>query len=220
MCKPIVNTSPPLRQPTPSFKPQIVYSKNMSEAIGVVLNTTIDAVNATLQNTSSQLVSAATKMKPTEASSSIVGVMGDSLNISQTTTAAPLTDNLKAMTTTSLSEEISQLSLVHLFAWILLFAAITLMTVILLNCCLHSQKDSAYSAAKGDDAEEMHGKAAVLPSVSTPSPHPEGPSSGTSSSTRLLASRGNLARQQFLESRKTGSAAKCYGGTDSTSAAA
>lgn len=122
------------------------------------------------------------------------------------------------MTTTSVSDRASKLSLLHLLAWFLLFATLTMTTVVLLNWCLRSRQSAAEANEAEEAEEEMSAKALVLPSSSTTQGTlAEGPNSASSSSSRLLASRGNLARQQFLESRKTsGNNMKNYGGTGTT----
>ncbi|KAG5500374.1 hypothetical protein JKF63_03466 [Porcisia hertigi] len=133
------------------------------------------------------------------------------------TTEPGLVDNVNKMTTASFSERVSQLSLVHLFAWFLLFATVTMTTVVLLNWCLRGLQVTTEDI--DDDDEEMSNKAAVPATDSSQGTHSGPLGSSLSSSSRLVTSRGNLARQQFLESRKTSSAAKNYGSTGSTSSA-
>ncbi|KAG5498197.1 hypothetical protein JIQ42_03001 [Leishmania sp. Namibia] len=227
MGQPIGEAAPFPPRTVTSFKPEIIYQNKTSGEIARAINVSIDAVNATLRNLSSRLGSAVATLKPTTlaptfpmvASSGSSVVTGNNFVMTTTTTAAPLRDGLNTMDTTSLSEQVSQLSMVHLLAWFLLFASMTLLTVVLLNCCLRSQQDAADAAENDGDDEELRSKFAVASSVISQGTHIEGPSSATSSSSRLLPSRGNLARQQFLESRKTGSAVKSYGGTASTSPA-
>ncbi|CBZ28410.1 conserved hypothetical protein [Leishmania mexicana MHOM/GT/2001/U1103] len=207
----------------PCFTPEIIYSNETSERVERAINTTMDAINATLHNASSRLASAAAALAsntsaqplPIAGPSGARCVMEDNFTTARTTTNAVLKDNLNA-TTTSLSGHAPHLSLAYFLAWLLLFVTITVTTVALLNCCLRSKHGSAYSGEKGYGDEEMCGKTAVPFSVSTQSMHAEGLSGTPSSSSRLLASRGNLARQQFLESRKTGSTPKSYGATTST----
>ncbi|CAJ1990190.1 hypothetical protein conserved [Leishmania donovani] len=222
----IASSVPPSPSLKPCFKPQIIYSNETSERVGRAINATMGAVNTNLHNASSRLASAAATLAsntsaqplPIAGSSSRRCIMEDSFTTARTTTNAVLNDNF-TKTTGSLSGHASNLSLVHLLAWFLLFVTITVTTVAFLNYCLRSKHGSAYSTETGYGDEEMCGKGAVPFSISTQSVHAEGLSGTPSSSSRLLASRGNLARQQFLGSRKTGSNPKCYGATASTSPA-
>ncbi|KAK7201026.1 hypothetical protein NESM_000162300 [Novymonas esmeraldas] len=208
----VEDTAPPQPRAARPLKPQIVYlNQSVSATATRAVNATKDAVNRTLSAASSYLASAATH------TTSDAAAAESNITAARSTTDAPFTEDLNKMTTTSLSERVSQLSLVHLLAWFLLFATMSVTTVVLLNWCMRSRQSSADAAGDDGDDEEMPGKAGVPSSWSVQSSHTEGPSSATSSSSRLLASRGNLARQQFLESRKTGSAPKDYGGTSLTS---
>ncbi|CAG9577112.1 conserved hypothetical protein [Leishmania major strain Friedlin] len=222
----IASSAPPSPQVMPCFKPQIIYSNETSERVGRATNATMDALNAVLHNASSQLAAATATLAPNTSAQPlpIAGrsgrhcVMEDNFTTARTTTNAVLNDSL-SRTTGPISRHVPHLSLVHVLAWFLLFATITVTTVTFLNYCLRSKHGSAYSAETGYGDEEMCGKTAVPFSVSSQSVQTEGLSGTPSSSSRLLASRGNLARQQFLESRKSGSNPKCYGATTSTSPA-
>ncbi|KAG5474280.1 hypothetical protein LSCM1_03060 [Leishmania martiniquensis] len=210
----------PLQAAAP-FKPEIIYASKASEELARLVNASIDGANGTLHNASTRVASAAAALLSTTSPpllsistpSGSSSASRDHLVMTETTTTSLLKGGIDTVDTKSLSEHVSQLSLLHLLGWFLLFAAITVLTVVLLNWCLHSQNDAAND---GDD-EEMCGKSAVSSSALAQGTHTEGLSSATSSSSRLLPSRGNLARQQFLESRKTGIAVKSYGGTASTS---
>ncbi|GET89966.1 hypothetical protein, conserved [Leishmania tarentolae] len=220
----IASPEPPSPHTKPSFKPRIIYSNETSGTVGCAINATVNVLNATLYNASSRIASAAANLTFNTSAQPLntVGPSGgrcgteDHLATTPAITNARLDDNL-SRTTMSQNGNNSNVSLMHLFTWFLFFVTITVTTVTLLNYCLRSNHVSSYAAEKGNDDEEMCGKAAAPFSVSTPGAHAEGQSSSPSSSSRLFASRGNLARQQFLESRKTGSTPKFYGATASTS---
>lgn len=237
---PGTQTPMPLTTPSPGrpLHPGVVYTKGISSSAAHAFNATVSAANHTLKNASHRAAAAmhnvTAALTDSSSSSSWASRPDDSaawpapnttrhflpgLNVTATQTprGRPLIDDLNKMTTTSFSERVSQLSLVHLFAWLLLVVTMMVTTVVLLNWCLPSQQEAADAAdgGDGDDGEEMRKKAGS--SEFSAGSHTGGLSSGASSSSRLLASRGNLARQQFLESRKAGgAAAKDYGATSAT----
>lgn len=223
----IVDTAPPPPRSLAPQKPVCAYMNATASTAGRVLNTSMHAVNSTFHNISHHVISGANKtikavsgatMSAVEAVESAGAAASNTTTTTATTTRAPATttehpwtEDLNKMATTSVSERASSLSLVHMFAWFLLFATLTMTTVVLLNWCLRSSQ-TAVDDHDDDDDEEMPAKAFVLPSSSsTQGTLAEGTNSASSSSNRLLASRGNLARQQFLESRKTGGTTKNYG---------
>lgn len=230
---PIVrDTAPPPPRAAPSYKPTIVYVNKTAGAVARVFNDSVHTVNATVRNTTHRIAAAVNQTARVLAEETVPAVTGavrstaatpsakPSSTTTTTTTDAPWSDDLNRMTTTSVSERASHLSLLHLFAWFLLFTTLTMTTVVLLNWCLRSRQSAVdkEEEEEEEEGEEMPTKAFVLPSSSsTQGTLGEGPSSASSSSNRLLASRGNLARQQFLESRKAGGNVKNYGGTGTAS---
>jgi hypothetical protein len=211
------DTAPPPLRPAPPYKPTISYvNKSVTEAATRVFNASVHSVNVTLRNASHRVAAAVNHTAKSMNRETTPVAQGTALRTTTTTTtmtAVPWSDDLNKMTTTSVSERASHLSLLHLFAWFLLFTTLTMTTVVLLNWCLRSRQASADSKENGED-EEMSAKAFVQQSSSSAQGMlAEGLSSTSSSSNRLLASRGNLARQQFLESRKAGGNVKNYGGT-------
>ncbi|KPA85517.1 hypothetical protein ABB37_01792 [Leptomonas pyrrhocoris] len=219
----IVDTAPPPPPTLGSVKPTVVYAEKSTSTAARAFNASADAVNVTMRNVTHQVtsaVSSAAKAISRETASAAPSgnwtTASDTTPTTTTTTGIRWSEELNRMTTTSVSERASRLSLLHFFAWILLFSTLTMTTVVLLNWVLRSRQSAADARGEEED-EEMPTKAFVFPSTSsTQGTLAEGPSSASSSSNRLLASRGNLARQQFLESRKTGGNAKNYGGTGTT----
>ena len=217
----IVDTAPP---PLPSLgplKPTVVYMNNSTSSVAQALNAAADAVNATVRNATRGVTAAAnsTMRGANRGAAATVAAAPRSTTTSTTkATSIPWSEEFNKMTTTSVSDRASKLSLLHLLAWFLLFATLTMTTVVLLNWCLRSRQSAAEANEAEEAEEEMSAKSLVLPSSSTTQGTlAEGPNSASSSSSRLLASRGNLARQQFLESRKiSGSNTKNYGGTGTT----
>lgn len=212
----VVDTAPP---PLPSLGPQKpvrAFVNASTSTVARVLNTSFDSVNTTVRNASQHFAAGANKTVKaiSNATASAATAVENTATSSTATSSVPWYEDLEKMTTTSVSERASSLSLAHMFAWFLLFATLTMTTVVLLNWCLRSSQSAAEDEEAEEDDEEMPTKAFVLPSSSsTQGTLAEGTNSASSSSNRLLASRGNLARQQFLESRKTGGAAKNYGST-------
>ncbi|KPI85407.1 hypothetical protein ABL78_5532 [Leptomonas seymouri] len=216
----IVDTAPP---PLPTYrplKPIIVYANKSASTMAHVLNASVEAANVTLRNTTDWVASAANStakemsQKAASAASNAVSKASSSTTAAISTNSTRWYDKVDKMTTASVSEHVSRLSLLHLFAWFFLFTALTTLTVVLLNWGLRSRQ-SAADAKDEDKDEEMPTKAFALPSSSsTQGTLAEGTGSASSSSNRLLATRGNVARQQFLESRKAGGSIRSYGSTE------
>lgn len=162
-------------------------------------------------------------------SSSLAPLLNSSLDGSETKAAVEAShpayvEELSHLSSSSVSDRASRISIAHLLGWLLLFMALTMTTVILLNACLRrrSADDEEYDAQQQDTEMKT---AAPLPNTDRPVAVDIHETTPTTSSSRLLASRGNLARQQFLESRKGGSSQPAsssplnYGATSSISGA-